>query len=393
MVRPHFVVPLFFMFLIAACSSPHTKVETMPVQHSHHSELKRVREKGVLRVSILTDTSRFFTLPKVPNNFQIEMVSALAAELGVKPEFVLHHSDYYSGRKSDSADIFIHKIPVGEINSMGTAVIYPFFTKRKNRRVDHFPEVGVADRLMHFNVYYQPDTIWNRSKEWAWIWNSPQNDLAKFAEQWMKKYTKSASYMLLRDKYSRKAAKAKVYRKLRSVGKLSEYKELIQQLSESSGIDWRLVASLAYQESKFNPDAVSPGGAMGMMQLVRATARLYKVNDPFDARQNLQGGIKLLMQLDREFSDIEDDEQRMWFIVASYNCGAGHIQDARKLAKKYNRDPDIWDDNVAYFLKMKSEPEFYKDKVVRWGYYRGSHTTTFANAVMERYFQYKATYP
>jgi len=174
---------------------------------------------------------------------------------------------------------------------------------------------------------------------------------------------------------------------------LSEYKELIQQLSESSGIDWRLVASLAYQESKFNPDAVSPGGAMGMMQLVRATARLYKVNDPFDARQNLQGGIKLLMQLDREFSDIEDDEQRMWFIVASYNCGAGHIQDARKLAKKYNRDPDIWDDNVAYFLKMKSEPEFYKDKVVRWGYYRGSHTTTFANEVMERYFQYKATYP
>ncbi len=360
--------------------------------------LDKIKKQGLLKISVLYDTAQYLASGRYPNNFQMEIFENLARELGVEAQFSVHQSYEYSfpGLRNGDWDIISNRMPVAEMRSLSFGQVFPFSTKHNSRKLT-YPLVELTDRLKELDLFHQHADGNNLHQEWVWMFDDRESDLGVYAGVWIRKFVKTKKYRELKEKYTPKTEASKhrkKYRKLRSVGKLSEYKELIIKESEGSGLDWRLVASLVNQESKFNPDAISPGGAMGLMQLVRATAKLYKVNDPYDPKQNLSAGIKMLMQIDKEFADdIEDDEERMWFVVASYNAGTGHIVDARKLTQKYGRDPNIWEDNVEYYLKLKSEPEYYRDKVVRWGYCRGNQTAKFAHEVMERYYQYKATFP
>lgn len=386
------------LLCLGAChSSPKEKTD-VKVSENNFTPLERIKERGTLKISILYDTARYIGNGRYPNNFQMEIFDNLAIELGVKVQFTVHHNYEGSliGLTKGEYDLLSNRIPVAEMRSLGMGLVFPFSAKKNTRKLT-YPLVELTDRLKEFNLFHQNSSIDDLQHEWGWMVSNRESDFKTYVGIWMTKFVKTKKYRDLKEKYTLKSQAAKhrkKYKKLRSVGKLSEYKEMIIKESEGSGIDWRLVASLANQESKFNPDAISPGGAMGLMQLVRATTKLYNVSDPYDPQQNLRAGIKMLMQIDKEFAgEIEDDEERLWFVVASYNAGTGHIADARKLARKYGRDPNVWEDNVDYYLKLKSDPEYYKDKVVRWGYCRGSHTVNFTREVMDRYFQYKATFP
>jgi membrane-bound lytic murein transglycosylase MltF len=362
------------------------------------SSIQKIKESGKLRISILFDTAKYVGVHAYPNNFQIDLLTFLAKELKVKPEFSIHLTSEYSYKilKNREVDLISDKIPVAEMKSLKFGLVFPFSSRRITQPLIYSLS-DITDKLKAFDVFHYHDSLTAIHQEWVWAVNSESDDLELFVSEWVKKFMKSKDYRVLREKYVHHTASAthlKKYRKLRTVGKLTEFKDLIIKESSGSGIDWRLVASIIHQESKFNPYAVSPGGAMGLMQLVRATTKLYKVKNPFDPQENIRAGIQLLMQLDKQFADkIENLDERMWFVVASYNAGSGHIEDARQLARKYGKDPRIWLDNVECYLKMKANPEYYKDKVVRWGYCRGSHTADFTNEVMDRFFQYKATFP
>jgi membrane-bound lytic murein transglycosylase MltF len=388
------VLGVFFFFYLFS----HRNTEKKLAVEISVSSFQKIKESGKLRVSILFDTAKYIGSNKIPNDLQIELLTFLAKDLNVQPEFSIHNSAEYSYKtlKIGEADLISNRIPVAKMQSLRFGLIFPFSSKRIAKSF-YYPISEITEMLKKFDVFHQTDSLAMIHQEWIWAVNTESDDLELFVIQWAKKFMKSKSYKVLREKYVHKTEldkHRKKYRKLRSVGKLTEFKELIIRESNGSGIDWRLVASIIHQESKFNPDAISPGGAMGLMQLVRATVKLYKVNNPYDAQENVRAGIKLLMHLDNQFGDkIEDYDERMWFVVASYNAGSGHIEDARQLAKKYGKDPAIWADNVESFLKMKENPEYYKDKVVRWGYCRGVHTVNFTNEVMERFFQYKATFP
>jgi membrane-bound lytic murein transglycosylase F len=126
------------------------------------------------------------------------------------------------------------------------------------------------------------------------------------------------------------------------------------------------------------------------MQLMDNTARRYNVRNQFDPRQSIRGGVRYLIYLDKFWSDyISDPNEKLKFILASYNVGLGHVIDARKLAQKYGRDPSIWDDNVAYYLLHKSDPRFYKDPVVESGYCKGEEPVLYVTEILYRYGIYQ----
>ena len=172
-------------------------------------------------------------------------------------------------------------------------------------------------------------------------------------------------------------------------GRLSEYDDLLRQHAPAIGWDWRLLASQTFQESKFQPRARSWAGAMGLLQLMPATAREVNVADPYDPEQNVAGAVRYLDWLSGQWEDeIADPEQRLRFILASYNAGFGHVSDARRLAEKNGDDPDSWED-VAYWLLQKSKKAVYTDPVVKYGFCRGLEPVTYVSLILERYAHYQ----
>jgi membrane-bound lytic murein transglycosylase F len=126
------------------------------------------------------------------------------------------------------------------------------------------------------------------------------------------------------------------------------------------------------------------------MQVMPESADLFRLNEYEEPEHNIQVGVRLLKWLDKNMKpDVPDSTQRMKFVLAAYNVGLGHVKDAQRLAEKYDKNPEIWDDNVDYFLLNKSASKFYKDPVVRWGYCRGEEPYNYVNRVLETYRDYR----
>ena len=177
-------------------------------------------------------------------------------------------------------------------------------------------------------------------------------------------------------------------------GVLSDYDELLKANAPRIGWDWRLLASQMFQESRFSPTAQSWAGAMGLLQLMPATAREVGVTDAFDPRQNVEGAVRYLDWLETHYwgDEIEDPTERTKFILASYNAGAGHVMDARRLTEANGGNPDVWED-VAYWLLQKSRQEVYTLPIVRHGYCRGLEPVQYVARILDRYDHYKQFVP
>lgn len=175
-------------------------------------------------------------------------------------------------------------------------------------------------------------------------------------------------------------------------GDISPYDDLFRKYAAETQWDWQLLASIAYQESKFHNHLESWAGAKGLMGIMPRTAR--NLGFPPDSLDNpevsIQAGIKCLTYFGRDFSDIEDTEEWLKFTLASYNAGSGHVIDARNLAAKYGKDPNTWDEHVAEYICLKSELQYYKDPVCKHGYLRGTETFRYVKEVMTRYKFYKS---
>jgi membrane-bound lytic murein transglycosylase F len=174
-----------------------------------------------------------------------------------------------------------------------------------------------------------------------------------------------------------------------TTGRLSPYDSLLKAHAARLGWDWRLLGSQMYQESQFKPTARSWAGAQGLMQLMPATARQFGARDVRDPAQNVAAGVRFLEWLERHWADeIADRGERLKFILASYNAGAGHVEDARRLTGKHGDDPDRWDD-VAYWLLQLSKAEHYDDPVVRYGFVRGLEPVTYVSLILARFEHYR----
>lgn len=229
----------------------------------------------------------------------------------------------------------------------------------------------------------------------AWAVRQDSDSLRFAINEWLSESNQSYASKHLIDKYfnsSRTAFMAKSEAVSFNGKAISKYDEIIRNISKQNNLDWRLVASLIYQESQFHADSRSWSGAFGLMQMMPSTAALFGIDSTASEFEQLEAGIKYLKTLDGELpKDITNPEERIKFILASYNLGIAHIFDARRLAEKNGKDPNVWTDNVDYFVLNKSNPVFYRDSVVRYGYANGKEAYEFVTEVLNRFEHYKST--
>jgi membrane-bound lytic murein transglycosylase F len=254
------------------------------------------------------------------------------------------------------------------------------------------------DNIAKLNSVYHRNidvgTAISLSQRTAWAVQKDSEDFVNEINHWLDSIKTTVDFALIYKKYftNRYAYKKRVLSDYFSNtgGGISRYDDQIKKYSEMVGWDWRLGASVIYQESQFDPGARSWAGAVGLMQLMPNTGKQFGVKILKDPDENLKAGFKYLAYLDRLWEEtILDSTERVKFVLASYNIGPGHITDARKLTEKYNGNADIWFDNVELYLKMKSQPKYYNDEVVKRGYARGNETVKYVKEILERYEQYR----
>jgi membrane-bound lytic murein transglycosylase F len=150
--------------------------------------------------------------------------------------------------------------------------------------------------------------------------------------------------------------------------RLPRYLAWFQEAAQQHGLDWRLLAAMGYQESKWDPAAVSHKGARGLMQITQDTASRVRVADRHDPKASIFGGARYVALLLKTIPRRIPDPDRTWFAVAAYNVGIGHLEDARILAQSHGRNPDRWEE-VRTFLPLLSQERWYTQ--TKRGYARG----------------------
>ncbi|GEM75636.1 membrane-bound lytic murein transglycosylase MltF [Vibrio sagamiensis] len=163
--------------------------------------------------------------------------------------------------------------------------------------------------------------------------------------------------------------------------KLPTWSPLFQKYSEE--FDWRLIAALAYQESHWDPKAKSPTGVRGMMMLTLPTAKSVGVTDRLDPEQAIRGGVEYLRRIVARVPDSINQHEKIWFALASYNIGYGHMMDARRLTKSQGADPNAWAD-VKDRLPLLRQKRYYSQ--TRYGYARGDEARNYVENI-RRYYQ------
>lgn len=229
----------------------------------------------------------------------------------------------------------------------------------------------------------------------AWAVKKGSNALLDTINHWLSEFNNTLTSVYIYDKYFRNSrtvnfAKSE-YHSL-SGSKISPYDREIKEYSKAIEWDWRLLASLIYQESRFYPYARSWAGAFGLMQLMPHNAEKYGIDSLSSPEEQIRAGVAFIKLLDKQFEQkIEDKDERIKFVLASYNAGIAHVYDARRLAEKYSKDPNRWEENVDYYLLNKSKPKYYNDSVVKYGYCRGTEPYNFVYDILDRYEHYKNT--
>jgi len=237
------------------------------------------------------------------------------------------------------------------------------------------------------------DTPVSFPQQIAWAVRKDSPVLLDSINVWLEEIKNEPDFYVIYNKYykNRTAFKNRVKSDFFSGagGNISKWDSTIQVQSDRIGWDWRLLASQIYQESRFDPKAKSWAGAQGLMQLMPETAAELGIRNLRDPEKSITAGVNYLIWLENFWKkEIPDSLERKKFILGSYNVGYNHIRDSRKLAKKYNRKPNVWNENVAYYLEKKSEKEFFNDEVVEFGYCRGSEPVKYVAEIFDRYEHY-----
>lgn len=225
----------------------------------------------------------------------------------------------------------------------------------------------------------------------SWAVRKDQPLLAAKANEWHKAGMTRPEYTASMKRYF-ETSKRSPHSPVLSVseGKISIYDNLFKKYAPTIGWDWRLLASLAFTESNFDSTAVSWAGAKGLMQLMPTTAKANGMPEGMEhnPEESVKAAVKYLGRTARSFANIPEEE-RVKFVLASYNSGIGHILDAMALAEKYGKNRHIWTDNVEPYILLKSNEEYFTDSVCKHGYFRGIETYNFVRDITQRFERYK----
>lgn len=230
------------------------------------------------------------------------------------------------------------------------------------------------------------------SQRIAWAVHKNSNELLAKTNEWIEKEKKKNDYYVIYNKYFKN--KRNFNRRVQSDfysltnNQISKYDQVIKENAKTLGWDWRLLASLVYQESRFDLNANSWTGAEGLMQLMPNTAAELGIENSLDPIDNINAGTTYLKSIYENFEEITDTVQRIKFTMGAYNSGYYHIKDARILSKMNTLDPNIWDGNVNEMLLELSYPKNYNLPSIHHGYVNGIEPYNYVNQIFERYEHY-----
>ncbi len=244
----------------------------------------------------------------------------------------------------------------------------------------YYPNLDIT-----MEVSFPQRTSWAVSKQKAW--------LADSINAWFSQDIPRQENAELLKRYFERSKALSPYENLDfRGGVVSKYDHLFKHYAPQIGWDWRLLAAQSFAESRFNPNVTSWAGARGLMQIMPATARAYKA-DPAklsDPETSVEVAVRILASLDKMFRErVPDATERIKFMLAAYNSGPGHVLDAIALAKKYGKNPQVWDGHVAEMILLKANPKYYNDPVVKFGYSRGRETYGYVTKIMDFYTKVK----
>ncbi len=267
-----------------------------------------------------------------------------------------------------NTEAILYRVAMGvfDLTVIGGHEINAHFSKQINLRA-HFP---LSEPLPLAWAVRQTDTL-----------------LLTSINDFLKKEYRKGFYNLLYTKYIDKPrARLGDTQLLAGVEKLSPYDDIVLKYAEDYNFDWRLIVAQMYQESQFDPNAVSYAGAEGLMQIIPDTADLLGLSDSYDPAASIQAGIRYMDYLRDKFEDEELQEDRIWFSLAAYNAGYNRVKKARKLAQRMNLDDSKWFDNVELAMLAMARPVWKNGEVER--HCRCGQTVVYVRDIRTLYSNY-----
>jgi len=238
----------------------------------------------------------------------------------------------------------------------------------------YYPELRVALDL------HAPEHL-------AWAFPKDEDDsLYLAASRFIKKFRRSGELRRLTNRYYGNASRSNpvnmtVYH-VRIQNRLPNYQDLFEQAGRTYNIDWRLLAAIGYQESFWDPRAISPTGVRGIMMLTRATAEYLGVKNRLDPVESIDGGARYFREMHERMPESITEPDRTWFALAAYNVGAGHVEDARIITQQEKANPNKWED-VKQYLPLLSRPAWYTK--TKHGYARGAEPVRYVTRIRNYY--------
>lgn len=251
----------------------------------------------------------------------------------------------------------------------------------------------VADIASQYMPHIRTSLVITEPQPICWAVDTHSTDLLERLNRWIREIRGSEVFNVLYNRYYRSnfyttLENSKYYKLKRGI--ISPFDSLIREGALRLGWDWRLLAAMIYHESGFDPESVSHRGAVGLMQVMPETSLEVGGKDLTDPWENIRSGVSYLLYLEGLFPEKEfAPEERICFILASYNVGAGHVMDAMRLAEAFGRDPRRWNCHCADFLLLKSFPAYYNHPQVRNGYCNGRETFCFVRNILETFSHYQ----
>jgi membrane-bound lytic murein transglycosylase F len=410
--------PMGFHYELLKLFADHIGVdlEIITENHLEHSfELLNSGKADLLALSLTVNSSRkkeiLFTDPIIetrqvliqrkPKNWRNMTADAFSRQL-IRNQLDLAHKTIYV--QAGSSHLERLRSLSSEIGDSIDILEVPFESEQLIKSVaDGDIDYSICDEnIAMVNSTYYPDIDINTPVSFpqnlAWgLRKTGSEMLLGELNSWIYSFRKTGSYALLYAKYYKNSRSSTIVRSdyySISTGKVSRWDDLIKDASREINWDWRLLASLIYQESRFDPNVESWAGAYGLMQVMPVTGERFGIDVTASPASNIKAGTRYINWLNTIFDPkIQDERERMKFILAAYNAGPGHVLDAMKLAEKNGMDPQKWDGNVAVWILKKSEPQYYNDTVVRNGYFRGTESVNFVSEVLERFEHYRNIVP
>ncbi len=263
-----------------------------------------------------------------------------------------------------------------------------------NRVAEGVYDLTIADsHILNIELAWREDIkaafTLKEAQPQAWAVRKDAPQLLKALNEFHKKEYRGLVYNVIYNRYFKDPRRIQSYQAERikgTNGNFSPYDALVKQYAKQYLFDWRLIVAQMYQESQFNPTAKSWAGAQGLMQLMPRTAKQFKVKNLEDPEQNIKGGIAYLNWVRERFEDSIPVKDRLWFALAGYNAGWGHVQDARRLAQQKGWNANRWFNHVEKAILLLSQ-EKYAAKA-RYGYVRGREPVQYVHKIRERYRAY-----